>query len=145
MLIQTFKKLLIQNYRTRAIITRGLYTFHPLFEVHLRTVTFGLTYGQYSRAGYSGARMVIITLTLRPTLKIKQRKTLQLPKIILPKESYCWPRLEQFHKSSLWELRKLLPSPKKVTPVVKISKEGYKIPTICFACTGGPRLERSPV
>ena len=32
-------------YRTRAIITRGLYTFYPLFEVHLFTVTFGLMYG----------------------------------------------------------------------------------------------------
>ena len=30
------------DYRTRAIITRGLYTFYPLFEVHLSTVTFGL-------------------------------------------------------------------------------------------------------
>ena len=33
------------NYRTRAIITRELYTFYPLFEVHLCTVTFGLMYG----------------------------------------------------------------------------------------------------
>ena len=33
------------NYRTPAIITRGLYTFYPLFEVHLCTVTFGLMYG----------------------------------------------------------------------------------------------------
>jgi hypothetical protein len=32
-------------YRTRAIITRGLYTFYPLFEVHLCTVTFALMYG----------------------------------------------------------------------------------------------------
>ena len=32
-------------YRTRAIITRGLYTFYPRFEVHLCTVTFGLMYG----------------------------------------------------------------------------------------------------
>ena len=32
-------------YRTHAIITRGLYTFYPLFEVHLCTVTFGLMYG----------------------------------------------------------------------------------------------------
>ena len=32
-------------YRTRAIMTRGLYTFYPLFEVHLCTVTFGLMYG----------------------------------------------------------------------------------------------------
>ena len=35
----------ISNYRTRAIITRGLYTFYPLFKVHLCTVTFGLMYG----------------------------------------------------------------------------------------------------
>ena len=33
------------EYRTRAIISRGLYTFYPLFEVHLCTVTFGLMYG----------------------------------------------------------------------------------------------------
>ena len=33
------------TYRTRAILTRGLYTFYPLFEVHLCTVTFGLMYG----------------------------------------------------------------------------------------------------
>ena len=32
-------------YRTRAIITRGLYTFYPHFEVHLCTVTIGLMYG----------------------------------------------------------------------------------------------------
>ena len=44
------KYIILQNlnkfrYRTRAIITRGLYTFYPLFEVHLCTVTFGLMYG----------------------------------------------------------------------------------------------------
>ena len=32
-------------YRTRAIITRGLYIFYPLFEVHLCTMTFRLMYG----------------------------------------------------------------------------------------------------
>ena len=37
--------LLYFNYHTRAIITRGLYTFYPFFEVHLCTVTFGLMYG----------------------------------------------------------------------------------------------------
>ena len=37
--------MLKKNYRTRAIITRGLYTFYPPFEVHLCTVTFGLMYG----------------------------------------------------------------------------------------------------
>ena len=30
----------LQSYRTRAIITRGLYIFYPLFEVHLCTVTW---------------------------------------------------------------------------------------------------------
>ena len=39
----------------RDIITYGLYTFKPLFEVHLCTMTFDLMYGQYSRAGYSDA------------------------------------------------------------------------------------------
>ena len=33
------------EYRTRAIITHGLYTFYPLFESHLCTVTLGLMYG----------------------------------------------------------------------------------------------------
>ena len=32
-------------YCTCAIITRGLYTFYPLFEVDLYTVTFGIMYG----------------------------------------------------------------------------------------------------
>ena len=27
------------TYRTRAVITRGLYTFYQLFQVHLGTVT----------------------------------------------------------------------------------------------------------
>ena len=36
---------IIITYRMRAIITRGLYTFNPLFELHLCTVTFGLMYG----------------------------------------------------------------------------------------------------
>ena len=34
----------MKNYRMRAIITCGLYTFYPLFEIHLCTVTFGLMY-----------------------------------------------------------------------------------------------------
>ena len=41
-------------YHTRAIITRGLYTFYPLFEVYLCTVNFCFM----SRAGYSGAHTV---------------------------------------------------------------------------------------
>ena len=37
---------LSQNiYRTRTIITSGLYIFHPLFKAHLCTVTFGPVYG----------------------------------------------------------------------------------------------------
>ena len=35
----------IARYFTCAIIICGLYTFYPLFEVHLCTVTFGLMYG----------------------------------------------------------------------------------------------------
>ena len=36
---------IFKESRTRAIITRGLYTFYPLFELHLCTVTFDLMYG----------------------------------------------------------------------------------------------------
>ena len=32
------------KYRMRVIRTRGLYTFYPSFEIHLRAVTFGLMY-----------------------------------------------------------------------------------------------------
>ena len=38
-----WKSTLKKDYRTRTIIT--LYTFYPLFEVHLCTVTFDLMYG----------------------------------------------------------------------------------------------------
>ena len=54
------------EYRTGAIIACGLYTFYPLFEDHLCTVTFGLMYGEYSRAvsniraGYSGVLSMVI-------------------------------------------------------------------------------------
>ena len=51
--------LIVSKYRTRAIITRGLYTFYPLFEVHLCTVTFGLMYGYYSRAVYNQERVIV--------------------------------------------------------------------------------------
>ena len=44
-LLYSHSKVKKTMYRTRAIITRGLYTFYPLFEVHLCTVTFGLMYG----------------------------------------------------------------------------------------------------
>ena len=44
------------RYRTRAIISRGLYFIDPNFEVHLCTVTFGLMYGLYSRAASNQER-----------------------------------------------------------------------------------------
>ena len=47
------------EYRTHAIITRGLYTFYPLFEVHLCTVTFGLMFGYYSRAVSNQERVIV--------------------------------------------------------------------------------------
>jgi hypothetical protein len=47
-------------YRTRAIITSGLYTFYPLFKVYLYTVTFGLMYGQYSRAVSNQERVIVV-------------------------------------------------------------------------------------
>ena len=34
----------LDTYRTRPIITFGLYAFYPLFEVHSCTLTFGLRY-----------------------------------------------------------------------------------------------------
>ena len=46
-------------YRTRAIITSGLYTFYPLFEIHLCTVTFGLVYGWYSRVISNQERIIV--------------------------------------------------------------------------------------
>ena len=46
------------TYRTRAIISRGLYIFLPISKDHLRTVTFGLMYGLNSRAAYDVARTV---------------------------------------------------------------------------------------
>ena len=54
---ENFKPNLI--YRTRAIITRGLYTFYLLFEVYLCTVTFGLMYGQFSRAVSNQERVTV--------------------------------------------------------------------------------------
>ena len=33
------------TYIMSAIINRGLYTFYPIFEVHLHNMTFGLMYG----------------------------------------------------------------------------------------------------
>ena len=45
-LSRSFDSLTHENmYWTHAIITCGSYIFHPLFEVHLCTVTFGLMYG----------------------------------------------------------------------------------------------------
>ena len=48
-------------YCTRAIIiTRGLYTFYPHFEVHLCTVIFGLMYGYYSRVASNQERIIVV-------------------------------------------------------------------------------------
>ena len=44
-LLRGIDKKTVRRYHTRAIITRGLYTFYSRFEVHLGTVTFGLMYG----------------------------------------------------------------------------------------------------
>ena len=46
-------------YRRCTIITRGSYTFYPLFEVHLCTVTFGLVYGYHSRAVSNQERVIV--------------------------------------------------------------------------------------
>ena len=58
------------NYRTRAIISRGLYIFYPIFKDHffvLKEVfseNSALMYGLYSRAAYSGARTVYTSVHL---------------------------------------------------------------------------------
>ena len=46
-------------YQKRPIISRDLYTFYPLFEVHLCTVTFGLMYGLYSRAASNQEQLMM--------------------------------------------------------------------------------------
>ena len=56
------------EYRTRANITRGFYTFYPLFEVHLCSVTFGLMYGQYSRAVSNQERVIVARVRYLPVL-----------------------------------------------------------------------------
>ena len=51
-------------YRTRAIISHGLYIFYPISKDHLFVFkeviseNFVLMYGLYSRAVYDGARTV---------------------------------------------------------------------------------------
>ena len=44
-MLEAHKLLDATIYRTRAITTRGLYTFYLRFEVHLCTLTLGLMYG----------------------------------------------------------------------------------------------------
>ena len=54
----------LANYRTRAIISRGLYIFYPIFKDHffvfkkVFSENSVLMYGLYSRAAYDGARTV---------------------------------------------------------------------------------------
>ena len=50
---------LLFEYRTRAIISRGLYTFYPISKDHLCNVTFGLMYGLYSRAASNQERTMM--------------------------------------------------------------------------------------
>ena len=57
---------LFLKYPTRTIITRGLYTFCPPFELHLCTVTFGLMYGQYSRAVSNQERVIVARVRYLP-------------------------------------------------------------------------------
>ena len=51
---------ILNEYHTRAIITRGLYSFYPPFEVHLCTTTFCLMYGYYSRAVSNWDRVIVV-------------------------------------------------------------------------------------
>ena len=54
----------LSRYRTRAIISRGLYIYYPIFEDHffvfkeVFSENSVLMYGLYSRAAYDGARTV---------------------------------------------------------------------------------------
>ena len=50
------------QYRTRAIISRGLYIFYPISKGHLCTVTFGLMYDLYSRAASNQERPMMARL-----------------------------------------------------------------------------------
>ena len=43
--LRVLKNATLNRYLKRTVIIRSLYTFYPLFEVHLCTVTFGLFYG----------------------------------------------------------------------------------------------------
>ena len=63
-------------YRTRAIISRGLYIFYHIFKDHffvfkdVFSENSVLMYGLYSRAAYDGARTVIC---LKEIKKVKSR------------------------------------------------------------------------
>ena len=63
-------------YRTRAIISRGLYIFYPIFKDHffvfkeVFSENSVLMYGLYSRAAYDGARTVIGEHTYVPYFTI---------------------------------------------------------------------------
>ena len=54
-----FVILVAYNYRTCAILTRSLYTFYTLFEVHICTLTFGIIYVKYSRAVSIPERVIV--------------------------------------------------------------------------------------
>ena len=59
-------------YHTLAIITRSMYTFYPLFEVHLCTATFGLM-KPYSRAVFNQERVIVACAQYLDWTKNKER------------------------------------------------------------------------
>ena len=83
-------------YRTRAIISRGLYTFYPISKDHLCTMTFGLMYGQYSRAASSQERPMMARVR-----QMKQANT---------KLSRCCIKLSVLRKQSLCDTIPCTPS-----------------------------------
>jgi hypothetical protein len=56
------KKSIKNMYRMRPIMIRGLYNLYSLFEIHLCTVTFGLMYGQFSRAFSNRERVIVVRI-----------------------------------------------------------------------------------
>ena len=48
------------EYRTGAIISRGLYISYPISKDHLCTVTFGLMYGLYLRAASNQEQRTVV-------------------------------------------------------------------------------------
>ena len=64
-------------YCTHAIITYGQYTFYPLFEVHLCTVTFGLMDGQYSRVVSNQEWVIVVRIRYFNVMLIMQQNNME--------------------------------------------------------------------